>query len=271
MFNRAVLLSSLAALSLSTAAALPAAAQDAPPWNPGYADRFLQSTSPLVNEKGILQAIFTHRFNEPVNSAGGSNLFGLDSGANIGLGLGYVPLDRLSLEAYRASTGGDYEFAAKYAILEATRERPVGLAVRAGMDWLTKFEIDQKTGWFVQASAGVTLGDRVTIAAVPTFVSNTPLYKNVFNVPVILQVKVAKGLYATGEYVFRNKDLDGSVGQWSFAVEKSLWLHRFGVWIGNSAASTVDQIMAGDYGGGVKESNIRLGFNIIRGFEVGVK
>jgi len=261
----------LAPLALSIAAALPLAGQEAPAWNPGYADRFLQSTSPLVNEKGILQAIFTHRFNEPVNSAGGNALFGLDSGANIGLGLGYVPLDHLSIEIYRASSGGDYEFAAKYAFLTATEKRPVGVAVRAGMDWMTNYNVDPKTGGFVQASVAATIANRVTIAAVPTYVSNTPFFKNVFNVPVIVQVKVAKGLYATGEYVFRNKDLDGSVGQWSFAIEKYLWLHRFGIWIGNSPASTVDQIMAGDYGGGVKESNIRLGFNIVRGFEIGVK
>ena len=271
MTKRPVLSRICAALALSTAVSLPVAGQDAPPWNPGYADRFLQSASPLVNEKGILQAIFTHRFNEPVNSAGGNELFGLDSGANIGLGLGYVPVDHLSIEIYRASSGGDYEFAAKYAFLAATEKQPVGIALRAGVDWLTKYDVDPKTGGFVQASVAATLANRVTIAAVPTYVSSTPFFKNVFNVPVIVQVKVAKGLYATGEYVFRNKDLDGSVGQWSFAVEKSLWLHRFGIWIGNSPASTVDQIMAGDYAGGVRESNIRLGFNIVRGFEIGVK
>ena len=83
------------------------------------------------------------------------------------------------------------------------------------------------------------------------------------------QVKLGKGFLATGEYVFRNRDLDGSVGQWSFALEKSVWRHRFAVWIGNSAATTVDQTLAGDYGGGVTDSNIRLGFNIVRQFEIG--
>ncbi len=247
----------------------PLAAQDAPaPFDPGYGDRFLQTASPLANDKGLLQAIFTHRFNQPVNEAGGNNLGGLDSGANIGIGLSYVPVDRLEVEAYRASVGGDYELAARYTFLKPTAQLPLALGLRGGMDWLTKFDIEDKVGGFAQGLVAYTFGGRVTLAAAPTYVSNTPMFKDVFNVPLMVQLKLGKGLFATGEYVFRNKDLDGSVGQWSFALEKGLWHHRFSVWIGNSAASTVDQIMGGDYGGGVTESNIRLGFNIIRQFEI---
>ena len=261
----------LPVLLLSLAVSLPAFAQEEAGWDPGYGDRFLQTSSPLANEAGLFQVLFTHRFNQPVNEAGGNNLFGLDSGANIGIGLGYVPVDRLSVEVYRASSGGDYEFSAKYTFLKPTRELPLAVGARAGMNWLTKYELDEKTGFFGQAIAAWTFGERVTLAVAPTWVSNTPLFTDVFNVPVMLQVKLGRGLYATGEYVFRNEDLDGSVGQWSFALEKNLWRHRFGVWIGNSAATTVDQIMAGDYAGGVVESNIRLGFNIVRQFEIGKK
>jgi hypothetical protein len=258
----------LAALAL--AAAFPLAAQDPPTdWDPGYGDHFLQTASPLANEKGLFQVLFTHRFNQPVNEAGGNNLGGLDSGANIGIGLGYAPVDRLSIEVYRASSGGDFELAAKYTVLPPTKERPVALGFRAGMDWLTKYELDRKVGGFGQAIVAVTLAERFTFAAAPTYVTNTPLFTDVFNVPLMVQLKMGKGFYATGEYVFRNRDLDGSVGQWSFALEKSVWRHRFSIWIGNSAASTVDQSMAGDYGGGVVDSNLRLGFNIVRQFEIG--
>ena len=258
----------LAALALS--AALPLSAQEPPPdWDPGYGDRFLQTASPLTNDPGLFQVLFTHRFNQPVNEAGGNNLFGLDSGANIGIGLSYVPVDRLAVEAYRASSGGDYELALKYTLLKPTQKLPVAVGLRAGTDWLTKYEIEDKAGLFGQALVAVTLAEKVTFAAAPTFVSNTPLFTDVWNVPLMVQLKLGKGYLATGEYVFRNGDLPGSVGQWSFALEKSLWHHRFAVWIGNSAASTVDQTMAADYGGGVTDSNIRLGFNIIRQFEIG--
>jgi hypothetical protein len=52
-------------------------------------------------------------------------------------------------------------------------------------------------------------------------------------------------------------------------VEKAVYRHRFCIWIGNSAATTVDQVTGGDYAGGVTDSNIRLGFTIVRQFEIG--
>ena len=262
----------LAALALAFAAAVPVAAEEPTiDWDPGYGDRFLQTASPLTNDQGLFQVLFTHRFNQPVNEAGGNNLFGLDSGANIGIGLSYVPVDRLAVEVYRASSGGDYEFALKYTFLKPTPKRPVAVGLRGGMNWLTKYELEDKAGFFGQALVAVTLAEKVTLAAAPTYVSNTPLFTDVFNVPFIVQLKMGKGFLATGEYVFRNQDLEGSVGQWSFALEKTVWRHRFAVWIGNSAASTVDQTMAGDYAGGVTDSNLRLGFNIVRQFEIGKK
>lgn len=261
----------LAAVALASAAALPLAAQEKTDWDPGYGDRFLQTSSPLANEQGLFQVLFSHRFNQPVNQAGGNELGGLDSGANIGIGLGYAPMDRLAIEVLRASTGGDYEFAAKYTVLKPTKELPIAVGVRGGLDWETKGSLERRTGGFGQAIVAVTLGERFTLGAAPTYVSNTALFTDVWNVPLVAELKVAKGLFLTGEYVFRNRDLAGSKGQWSFAVEKSLFHHRFSVWIGNSGGLAVDQIMAADYGGGVNESNLRLGFNLIRQFEIGKK
>ncbi len=256
-------------LALLLLAVPPAASQEAPAWDPGYGMRFLTTHSPLVNDPGILETLFTHRFNQPVNEAGGNDLFGLDNGANIGIGLSCVPVRRVAAEVYRASSGGDYELAAKVALLEPTEARPLGVAVRAGASWMTKYDIERKAGGFGQLLVAWTVANRVTVAAAPSYASNTPLFEDVFNVPLALQVRLGRGFLATGEYVFRNRDLDGSKGQWSFGLEKSVYRHRFLVWIGNSAATTVDQTLAGDYAGGVMESNLRLGFNISRQFRIG--
>jgi hypothetical protein len=256
------LLGLLASLTLTS----PAFAEDE--FDPGYGTRFLQTSTPLVNTPGVLEAVFQHRFNQPVNEGGGNNLGGLDSGANIGLGVNFVPTKNLAFEIYRSSNLGDYEFSAKWTARKPTKSLPIAIGLRAGANWLTKTELDKKAGVFGQLLVAATLGERFTIGIAPSFVSNTPAYTDVWNVPLIVQAKVGRSWYATGEYVFRNQDLKGSVGQWSFAVEKSVFMHRFSVWIGNSGALTVDQSLAGDYGGGVKESNVRLGFNIIRQFEI---
>lgn len=247
-----------------------ARAEDPEPYIAGYSDRFLAVVSPEVAEKGTLEAMFLHRFNQPVNQAGGTDLFGLDSGANIGLGLSWVPLEGLSIEAFRASTLGDYEFSAKWAALRPTARLPLGVSLRAGANWMTKAkELDTNAGAFGQLLVAWTFDEKVTIAVAPSFTTNTVLFKNAFNVPIDVRVKLSKRLALVGEYVPRNGDLAGSVGQWSAGLETVLFRHRFTVTAGNSAALTVDQMVAGDYGGGVKESNVRLGFNIVRQFEIG--
>ena len=264
-------LASTILLAAALASTLPSRAQDAEELDPGFGDRFLQTHTPTVNEKGLLEAVFQHRFLQPVIRAGGNNLGGLDSGANIGLGVNYVPVRNLSVEAYRASTNADYEFALKYTFVRPTKKLPLGVGVRAGMDWMTKTEVEENVGVFGQLLVSATIGSRVTVAAAPTYVSNTVQFEDVWNVPLVLQVSLGKKWSATGEWVFANGDLEGSVGQWSFALEKSVWRHRFGVWIGNGSGTTVDQQMAGDFGGGVTDSNIRLGFNIIRQFDIAVE
>src|SRR5450759_3220347 len=44
---------------------------------------------------------FSHRFNQSVDGNGIHSLFGLDSGANVGLGLSYVPIRDLELAFVR--------------------------------------------------------------------------------------------------------------------------------------------------------------------------
>ena len=139
------------------------------------------------------------------------------------------------------------------------------------MDWLTKYELDRKVGGFGQAIVAVTLGERFTLAAAPTYVSNTPLFTDVFNVPLMVQLKMGKGFYATGEYVFRNKDLDGLGRPVVLRPREeplSPPLLRLDRQLGRLDRRP-------DHGGRLRgrrrDSNIRLGFNLIRQFEIGKK
>ena len=60
--------------------------------------------------------------------------------------------------------------------------------------------------------------------------------------------------------------LDGSRHAWHVAVSKALGGHIFEVLVGNSRATTVDQILGGDSAAGFEEDDVRLGFNIVRYF-----
>lgn len=244
-------------------------------WAPtAVGNRFLQTQTPLVNDAGTFEVAVTHRFNQSIIESGGGGAFGLDSGSSTGIHFDYAFLKRLSVQVGRTTTNSDYEFALKGTLLRPTESLPIAVGLRAGFDWLTASYLpEKKTAAFGQLLFSATLGDRVTIAAAPTYVQKTESQDDrVFNVPLILQVRITKSISAIGEYVPAKKGIvpDG-VGQWSFGIEKGVYNHKFALRIGNSGGTQVDQIMAGDWFGGVRESNIRIGFNLIRQWDIGGK
>src|SRR5438874_4535164 len=90
-----------ASAALAVTISLGAAAQQPKPKGAAPADepeeiatwignRFLQTASPFVNDKGIFEGTFNHRFYQPVIEAGGGNLFGLDSGTSVHFSMDYA-------------------------------------------------------------------------------------------------------------------------------------------------------------------------------------
>ena len=230
-------------------------------------NRFLQTASPLTNDKGIFEATFNHRFYESVINSGGSRLLGLDNGASITLAVDYAPLKNVSVQVARATLDADYEFSAKVTFLRPTASMPLGLGLRAGVNWLTANYFTRQSSGFVQLLASATLANRVTLAAAPSFTQRTPLRSEVLNVPLVAAFRITPSTVATAEFVPKYGREEWKA-QWSFGVSKEVFHHKFGLWIGNSGATTVDQMLAGDYNGGVTDSNIRIGFNIMRQWDL---
>jgi hypothetical protein len=260
-------------------------------------NRFINTNTPLTNDQGVGEVVITHRFDSAVIDSGGSSLWGLDGSAQIGLGVEYVPLKNVAVQIYRARSNADYEFAAKVTLFRPTNEVPIGVGVRGGLNWLTASYLEgiglqKQTSGFAQLLVSGTLLDRVTIAAAPTYVQRTPVQTDVWNVPVIAQIRITDSIALIGEFIpkskadFRGFDDQGAlvatpaVTQWCVLLEKSVYHHRFGLFIGNTVASTIDQLIGGDFGavpgvsngskvviGGVTDKNIHFGFNITRSFD----
>jgi hypothetical protein len=245
-----------------------AAAQEVPGVATTVGNHFVQTATPLTNEKGTFEAYITHRFNQDVKDAGGGGLWGLDSGAATGIGIEYVPVKNLAVQVYRVNTYADYEFALKATLLRPRVSLPLAVGLRGGLDWRTAAYAPRETSAFGQGIVSYTIANRVTLAAAPSWVQNTQFQKDVWNVPVILQVKVTKTIAVMGEFVPRKNYVAGSVGQWSASVEKQLFNHHFALWMGNSQATTMDQIIGGDYGGGVTDRNVRIGFSLSRAWDL---
>src|SRR5690349_1102251 len=147
---------------------------------------------------GAWEVRFTHRFNQPINQTSFSaeihSLFGLDSNADVGLGLSYVPVRDLQLSIYRSNAMDDIEFGAKYNVFQQAPAIPFSAAVRVGGDWRTELNLSDRTSVFGQAIVSRKLGKRFELTLIPTFVTNAgrtvsgntsgALFKHAFNVPI---------------------------------------------------------------------------------------
>ena len=80
-----------------------AAAQDRPVRRDPLGTILINGATPYTLGSRRLEVLFSHRFQQPVNDGDSHNLWGLDSGADVGIGLAWGVTDRLDLSLYRAS------------------------------------------------------------------------------------------------------------------------------------------------------------------------
>ena len=226
---------------------------------------------------GNLTMLFTHRFAEPLGDSDIHSFFSLDNGANVGIGLGYAPISNLEISFERSDDLDIYELSAKYRVLRAG---PLAIAVSAGGDWRTDASGDlrpgySRRGFFAQSIYAFSLGARVRVTAVPTWVSQTSghlvlpevRYRNLWNVPVALAIAVTRSVNVQGEIVPRIGKGDSPGVGWSAAVEKTVLRHRFSLTVGNLRATTVDQYVASDFAG-ANPHKYYLGFNLVRAWKL---
>lgn len=262
------------------AAALPAS----PPTNgelaaaqvePGKADpvgtRLIDVATPFTVGRRRLELLFTHRFDQAVNQgANAHNLWGLDSGADVGIGFTYGLLSHLDLSVYRSSFQEDYELAAKLQVLGQSAGMPLSAAVRAGADLLGRTGIQDPHRPFAQLLLARNLAAGWAVFASPSWVRDTPLLRNAWNVPVGVTAPLPGKWLLDGEVIAANhalRDVSGASRlAWHAAFAKTIGWHRFQIVLGNSRATTVDQILGGDSAAGFTTHDLRLGFNLIRYF-----
>lgn len=254
--------------------ASPAAAQDAGAYDPVHRDPLgtilINGPTPYTLGSERLEVLFTHRFQQPVNQGGNShNLWGLDNGADVGLGLAWGVTQHLDLSVYRESFQEDFEIAGKYLVFEQAPRLPLTLAVRAGLDYLRRPGVDDPSRPFAQILLARKLAPGINLLASPSWVRDTPQLRNAFNVPLGLTFPFPGQSLIEIEYIPANRDLHGSLDAWHVALSKSVGGHIFEIVAGNSRATTVDQMLGGDSAAGFQKRDVRLGFNIIRDFSFG--
>jgi Membrane bound beta barrel domain (DUF5777) len=235
--------------------------------------RLIDVATPFTIGRRRLELLFTHRFDQPVNQgANAHNLWGLDSGADVGIGFTYGVLRRLDLSVYRSQFQEDYELAGKLQVLDQSPRVPLSAAVRAGANLLGRIGVADPHRPFAQLLLGRDLAPGWNLFLSPSWVRATPLLHNAWNVPVGLTLPLPGKWLLDGEVIPANHALRDMPGAsrlaWHAAFAKQIGGHRFQIVLGNSRATTLDQIVGGDFAGGFTTHDLRLGFNLLRYFSL---
>jgi len=247
-------------------------------------DVLLNLPTSHMPSKGVWEVKFTHRFNQSLDQGTFSDrvhsLWGLDSNADVGIGLSYVLVRDLQLSFYRSNALDDIEFAARYNIFQQAPALPFSAALRVGGDWRTERDLTDKTSGFAQAIVSRQFGRRAELTIIPTYVTDAgravsgntsvALFKHAFNVPVGIAVMLGPSMSIVGEITPKNRDLPKethSYPAWAVGLKRVIGGHYFEILISNSNATHADQYVTSTYiGSPLQRSDLHLGFNIERRF-----
>lgn len=212
----------------------------------------------------------THRFGRPLGSGDlgdlASDLFGLDSGALIGLEYRFGLFRGSQIGIHRTSSR-TIQFFAQQDIKNQRDGFPIGLAVVGSVDGTNNFRDSYSPGVGVVLSREV--GDRAALYVEPFWVNNSnPLPKELVddNDTVVIglgaRLRIRPTVYLVVEGAPRVGGFDPGATHASFAIEKRAGGHAFQLNFSNSVGTTLAQVARG----GENSDDWYLGFNISRKF-----
>jgi hypothetical protein len=211
----------------------------------------------------------THRFGRPLGEgdfgAAAENLFGLDSGAIIGLEYRFGLMRGLQLGILRTSNR-TIDFFTQYNLLQQGDSRPLGIGVVASIEGTNNFR-DSYT-----PSVGVVVSRELwghgALYVEPMWVNNSnPLSSELggdndtFLLGLGARLRVRPTVYLVGEYIPRS-GYEPGVHHATFGIEKRSGGHVFQFNFSNGLSNTAGQLSRG----GTGNEDWYIGFNISRKF-----
>jgi hypothetical protein len=212
----------------------------------------------------------THRFGRPLGAGDlgdlVGDLFGLDSGAQIGLEYRFGVMRGLQAGIHRTSDK-TIEFFSQYNVLQQSASTPVGLGVHASIDGTNNFRDSYSPALGLVISRN--LGSRGAVYVEPIWVNNTnpsPSELVDENDTVIIglgaRIRIRPTVYLAGEIIPRVAGYDPGVSHGTFAIEKRAGGHSFQLNVSNAFGTTMGQIARG----GFTNDDWYFGFSISRKF-----
>jgi hypothetical protein len=253
------------------APAAPAAKEDDPDRDfnrsqPDFVVVNLPTTLRLPKFKSAFRV--THRFGRPLGQGSfgdlASDLFGLDSGAQIGLEYRFGLMRGLQVGINRTSDR-TIEFFTQYSLLQQANHG-IGLGVIASIDGTNNFK-DSYTP-MIGVAVSRELGRHGAVYVEPMYVNNSNLLpsevvddNDTFMVGLGARLRVRPTVYIVGEFIPRTGNTPG-VNHGTFGVEKVVGGHTFQLNFSDGFGTTMGQLARG----GTAKDNWYMGFNISRKF-----
>jgi hypothetical protein len=251
------------------AAAQPAADDPDRDFNRSQPD-FVVVTLPTTLRLPKFKSAFrvTHRFGRPLGQGSfgdlAEDLFGLDSGAQIGLEYRFGLARGLQVGFHRTSDR-TIEFFTQYNLWQQT-DKPVGVGVIASIDGTNNFKDSYTPSIGVVVSR--ELGKFGAIYAEPIWVNNSNLLpsdlvddNDTFMVGLGARIRVRPTVNLVAEYMPRSGNTPG-VNHATFGIEKVVGGHAFQLNFSDGFGTTMGQLARG----GTAKDDWYLGFHISRKF-----
>ncbi len=217
----------------------------------------------------------THRFSRPLGEGGfgdlAGDLFGLDGGAQIGLGLRFGLFSGTRLGISRTSDR-TIAFHAQQELLRQARA-PLGLSLAASIEGLDNFGEEYSPAVGLVLSR--TFGSRGALYVVPSWVGNTRVVASApagedgsFVLGLGARLRVTSAIWIVGEIHPRLAGYEGDLGSGdpdalaSFGIEMIVGGHAFQLNVSNALGTTPGQVARGAQG----TQGWFLGFNLTRMF-----
>jgi hypothetical protein len=212
----------------------------------------------------------THRFGRPLGAGSfgdlAGDLFGLDSGAQIGLEYRFGLMRGLQAGIHRTSNK-TIEFFSQYSLLQQGEARPLGVGVLASIDGTNNFRDSYSPALGVAFSRTIPRLGAVYLE--PMWVNNSNPEpdelvddNDTVMVGVGARIRIRPTVYLVAEVIPRVAGYDPGVTHGTFGIEKRAGGHMFQLNVSNGFATTMGQLARG----GLNNDDWYFGFNISRKF-----
>lgn len=213
----------------------------------------------------------THRFGRPLGQGDFgdllSDLFGLDSGAVIGLEYRFGLFRGAQVGIHRTSSTKTIQFMGQYDLKRQSDTFPIGLNALAAIEGVDNFQESYSPTLGVLLSREI--GDYAALYVEPMWVNNSNPEpeeliddNDTFVIGLGARLRFRPTVYAVVEASPRVSGFDPGVTLVSFGIEKRSGGHLFQLNFSNGLATTFAQIARGGFEG----NDWHIGFNISRKF-----